>query len=109
MLIKNTVLRAMAMVLAAAPLAHAADYTITLQNQQFTPANLEVPAGEKVAITVKNADSRAAEFESYDLNREKIISAGGQIKIFVGPLDAGTYRYFDEFNADKAKGTITAK
>lgn len=105
----------------AAPLmvtlsAHAADvkaadteYVITLKDQQFTPKDLVIPAGEKVKITVKNADARAAEFESHDLNREKIIAAGGEVKVFVGPLKAGTYTYFDEFNEDKARGTITAK
>jgi heme/copper-type cytochrome/quinol oxidase subunit 2 len=88
---------------------HAAEYVITLKDQQFTPSDLVIPAGQKVQITVKNADARAAEFESHDLNREKIIAAGGQVKLFVGPVNAGTYTYFDEFNAEKAKGTITAK
>lgn len=91
--------------------AHAADapYVITLKDQQFTPKDLVIPANEKVQITVKNMDTRAAEFESHDLNREKIIAAGGEAKVFVGPVKAGTYTYFDEFNEDKARGTITAK
>lgn len=89
--------------------ALAAEYVITLKDQQFSPTNLVVPAGEKVKLTIKNMDARAAEFESHELNREKIISAGGQAVVFIGPLEAGTYPYMDEFNADKAKGTITAK
>lgn len=99
----------------AAPLvlaltAHAApEYVITLKNEQFTPKDLVIPVDQKVKITVKNEDPRPAEFESHDLNREKIISAGGQVIVFVGPMKADTYHYFDEFNADKAKGTITAK
>lgn len=89
--------------------AHAADYVITLKNEQFTPKDLVIPVDQKVKITVKNEDKRPAEFESHDLNREKIISAGGEVTVFVGPVKAGTYHYFDEFNQDKAKGTITAK
>jgi plastocyanin len=98
----------------AAPLmlaltAHAAEYVITLKDHRFTPANLVIPAGEKVKITVKNLDASAAEFESSDLSREKLVGPNSEIKIFVGPLGAGIYHYVDEFNEDQAHGTITVK
>lgn len=89
--------------------AIAQDYVIRLKNQQFTPSDLVIPAGEKVSITVKNDGTRMAEFESHELKREKVIGAGKQAVIAVGPLKAGTYPYFDEFSGGKAKGTITVK
>ena len=107
--IVSTIAFAAPMLLALSAHAAEGDYVITLKDQQFTPKDLVIPANEKVKITVKNLDTRAAEFESHDLNREKIIAAGGEVKVFVGPVKAGTYTYFDEFNEDKARGTITAK
>jgi plastocyanin len=89
--------------------AQASDYVITIKDNAFSPAELVVPAGEKIKVTVKNLDKTPAEFESYDLNREKIVTPEGQIVVFLGPLDAGTYTYFDDFHRDTAKATIKAQ
>jgi hypothetical protein len=88
--------------------AHADDYTITLKDKQFTPSNLSIPANQKIKLTVKNLNSSAAEFESSDLDREKVVEANGEITVFIGPLDPGGYGYFNDFDRD-ATGTITAK
>ena len=88
--------------------ARAEDYVITLKDHQFAPADLVVPAHEKITLLVKNAGPGKAEFESADLEREKSVDEGGQISVSVGPLDAGTYSYFDDYH-DASTGTITAK
>lgn len=95
--------------LTLAPAAYAADYTITLKDQKFTPAELTIPADQQVKITVKNEDKATAEFESHDLKREKLIAPGGSIVVSVGPLKPGTYEYFDEFHEDESRGTILVK
>src|SRR5487761_2033695 len=95
------------LLLAAA--AHAEDYVLTLKNNQFSPKVLTIPAGQKIKITVKNQDATPAEFESSDLNREKVVTANSEITIFIGPLDAGSYGYFDDFHRDTTIGTIIAK
>jgi hypothetical protein len=89
--------------------AHAEDYVLTLKNNQFSPGILTIPAGQKIKITVKNQDATPAEFESSDLNREKVVGANSEIIIFIGPLDAGSYGYFDDFHRDTTTGTIIAK
>ena len=58
---------------------------------------------------MKNLDNSPEEFESYSLHREKLIPAGGQITVYVGPLDPGRYDFFGEFHSDTAKGQIIAK
>jgi cupredoxin-like protein len=88
--------------------SHAEDYVITIKNSQFSPTELFVPAGKKVKITVKNQDAIPAEFESSDLNREKIITAHSEIFIFIGPLDAGSYGFFNDFHPE-SRGSIVAK
>ena len=89
--------------------ARAQDYVLTIKANQFLPQELVIPVDQKVKITVKNTDTTPAEFESYDLNREKIVSANSEIIVFGGPLSPGSYAYFDDFHRDTAKGTITAK
>jgi len=89
--------------------AYAEDYVLTLKNNQFSPNVLTIPAGQKVKIIVKNQDATPAEFESSDLNREKIVGANSEIFVYVGPLDAGKYGYFDDFHRNTTSGTLIAK
>ena len=93
---------------AAAVHADDAKYVITEKDKQFSPASLTVPAGQKIKITVKNADATPAEFESSDFDREKVVGANSEIIVFIGPLDAGTYGYFDDFHREST-GQIIAK
>ena len=89
--------------------AFADDYVITIKNNKFSPAELVIPVDQKVKITVKNSDATPAEFESYDLNREKVVSGNAEIIVFIGPLKAGSYAFFDDFHRDTTKGTIIVK
>ena len=89
--------------------ARDSEYNITLKNHQFTPKTLVVPADKKIKITIDNQDPTAEEFESDDLNKEKIIKGNSKATIFVGPLKPGTYEYSGEFNDDTAKGEIVVK
>lgn len=97
--------------LISAQTAVAADntYTVVIQNHRFQPAELVVPAGQKIKLTVENRDSTPEEFESYDLNREKIIAGKSTATIYLGPLTSGRYRFFGEFNPKTAQGVIVAK
>jgi len=100
-----------AALLVAAPV-HADDTAsplLTIKNRAFVPAEITIPAGQKVKITVKNEDGEAAEFESLELNREKVVPANDQITLFIGPLDPGAYPFFNDFDPNKAKGKIVAK
>jgi len=97
--------------LAAAPAARAADpeFTLSIKDHRFEPAELQVPAGVKIRLIVKNLDATPSEFESNDLHREKVVSPGQQILVIVGPLDAGTYGFFDDFHQDTGQGKLIAK
>ena len=82
--------------------------SITKSGHTFSPSTITVKAGEKVALSVTNAGTEAAEFESSELNREKVIPPGKTVTIFVGPLAPGSYPFFDDFDS-AATGTIIAK
>ena len=49
-------------------------------------------------LLVENRDATPEEFESYALNREKVVAPGSTAIIYVGPLSAGRYEYFGDFN-----------
>jgi high-affinity iron transporter len=102
---------ALALTLAMGRPAHAGDDlpTVEFRDHRFVPDRIEVPAGVKFRLTVKNTDSTADEFESTDLNREKLVPPGQTITVFLGPLDPGTYHFFGDFHQDTARGVIVAK
>ena len=102
-----------AILLAAVPLgAGAADvpeFTLTIQNHRFTPAELAIPANTRVKLIVVNKDATAEEFESHELDREKIVAGSSTIDVYVGPLRAGRYPYFGDFNQATAQGVLIAR
>lgn len=100
---------ALVVALSLATAADAEDYVLTLKDNQFAPTVLTVPAGQKIRISVKNLDATPAEFESSDLNREKLVGAKSEIILFIGPLDAGSYSYFDDFHRATTTGLIIAQ
>ena len=83
--------------------------TLVISGHRFVPAEMTVPAGRKIKLTVVNNDASPEEFESYELNREKVVAGNGRIVVFVGPLSPGRYPYFGEFHMDTAKGTLIAE
>ncbi len=89
--------------------AHAEDYVLTLKNNQFSPKVLTIPAGQRIKLIVKNQDATPAEFESSDMNREKVVGANSEIVVFIGPLEPGSYGYFDDFHRNTTTGIIVAK
>ncbi|MBV9521654.1 MAG: cupredoxin domain-containing protein [Alphaproteobacteria bacterium] len=84
-------------------------FALTLKDHQFSPAEVEVPANTKVKLVVKNTDATPEEFESAKLHREKVVPAGQEIAIPIGPLKPGRYEFVGDFNRATAHGTITAK
>lgn len=81
-------------------------FTIEIRGHLFYPSQFVVPANTKIKLLVINQDSTPEEFESYELNREKIIMGGAKATIFIGPLKPGDYPFFGEFNPKTAQGLI---
>lgn len=101
---------AAALLLACAPFATAAPVVeIEIRDHLFFPSEVRVPAGTKVKLVVRNLDPTPEEFESYELNREKVISGNSQAVIFIGPLAPGEYPFFGEFNPKTAQGVVRAE
>jgi hypothetical protein len=93
-----------ALALAAPP-----ELKLIIKDHRFSPAELKVPANTKVKLLVENQDATPEEFESHDLNREKVIQGRSRATIYVGPLQPGRYRFFGEFHEATAQGAIIAE
>ena len=92
--------------LSSAMAAAAPEYEIEIRDHLFYPSELTIPSGVKVKLRIVNTDETAEEFESFELNREKVIRGGKTGIVFVGPLKAGEYPFFGEFYPKTAQGKI---
>ncbi|HEU0061904.1 MAG TPA: cupredoxin domain-containing protein [Hyphomicrobiaceae bacterium] len=88
--------------------AQEASYAVTIHDDRFEPSTLNVKAGVKFQLRVKNARKVAAEFESAELNREKVVPPGQSAVIYIGPLAPGSYPFFDDFH-QSTRGRLVAK
>lgn len=95
--------------LPAAGWAADAEVLLVIKNHRFEPAELKVAAGQRVKLQVHNQDSTPEEFESHDLNREKVVPAGAKAMLFIGPLPPGRYTFYGEYNEATAQGVVVAE
>jgi hypothetical protein len=100
----SAILSISVLVLAATP-----EIELIIKDHLFFPATLEIPAGQKVRVRIINQDPTPEEFESFELNREKIIVENGQAVVFIGPLEPGEYPFFGEFYPKTAQGVVIVK
>lgn len=112
-LVRASKVSLLALLIVVLPLAAAAagmpELTLTIQNHRFDPATLKVPANTKFKLRVTNKDTTPSEFESNELNREKMVLPGSTITVFIGPLDKGAYKFFDDFHQDTGQGVLIAE
>jgi len=90
-------------------LAATTEIEVVIRGHLFFPSVIEVPAGQKVKLLIDNQDDTPEEFESYELNREKVIPGKSKSVIFIGPLQPGEYPFFGEFYPKTAQGRVIAR
>jgi plastocyanin len=106
---------AVALLLAAAGYglsAHAEETfsaSITIRGHKFEPAELHVPAGRRILLTVTNADPLSEEFDSSALKVEKVIAGNSEGIVRIAPLKPGTYDFVGEYHEETAKGRVIAE
>lgn len=84
-------------------------YTVVAKNGKLTPSTLNVPAGVRFKIVVRNDGDGPMEFESLQLRKEKVLAPGAQSFVVIAPLKPGQYDFFDEFHPDTSKGRIVVR
>jgi len=81
-------------------------YNIKISKNLFYPDAITVPAGIRFKLIIENEDSSPEEFDSFELNREKVIMGNATATLYIGPLQVGSYPFFGEFNPETAQGKI---
>src|SRR6185312_15469139 len=89
--------------------ASAQSFTVTIKNHRFTPAEIKVPAGKQITVTVVNDDPTPEEFESHELKFEKVIPGKSKGIVRFGPLQKGRYKFFGEYHEDTAQGMVVVE
>lgn len=82
---------------------------LTIHDAKFEPDQIKVPAGKKFKLRVTNKGPAIEEFESNDLNRERIVPVGSSVELYVGPLKPGRYKVFGDFHPNTAKAELVAE
>ncbi|KMT66996.1 hypothetical protein XM47_00870 [Catenovulum maritimum] len=82
------------------------EFRLTLKNHIFTPSEIIIPANTKVKLLIINQDNTIEEFDSFDLNREKVLFPKKIGRVFIGPLLPGRYEYFGEYFPHTARGIV---
>jgi plastocyanin len=98
----------LALSFAAPAMADDPSFAILMKNNQFIPSEVQIPAGAKVKLIVRNENPTPSEFESIQFHREKVVPPGQEISVFVGPLDPGSYEFFDDFHPE-TRGRLVVK
>jgi len=91
------------------PVASVPTVEIRFENHHFLPLHLEIPAGRQLQIHVVNASPERIEFESFKLNREKVVEPHQSINVTLKALPPGSYDFFDDFHEDVPEGEIVAR
>lgn len=84
-------------------------FPIVARDGRLIPARLEVPAGRKIKLTIRNEGPGPLEFESAELRVEKVLSPGASSFVVIHALKPGAYRFFDEFHPAASEMLLIAK
>ena len=104
----RTLAMAAALFIASAAVAAEPEVLLVIRDHRFIPAELKVPANQRIKLVVQNDDASAEEFESRALSREKIVPGRSKATIYLGPLKPGRYAFVGEYHESTAKGVVVA-
>lgn len=96
------------LLLSLANVAHAKlpEIIITIKDSLFHPSVVLVPADKKVKLVIINEDEDPEEFDSFALNREKVIFGNSKATVYIGPLEPGRYPFTGQYHPDTAQGEV---
>ena len=85
------------------------EYNLVIENHRWQPDKVVIPANAKVRFVIENRDDTPEEFDSRDLNREKVLMGKTKGQVYIGPLAPGRYKFQGEYHAATAQGVVIAK
>jgi hypothetical protein len=98
--------------LGAAVASHAEElpaFEVIAREGRLLPERLEVPAGQRVKLAVRNQGKSPIEFENLEMRVEKVLAPGANSFVVLPKLKPGEYEFIDEFHPDTGKMKVIAK
>lgn len=83
-------------------------WTITIRDGVFTPQRIDVPAGQRIKLILRNEGPGPLEFENAELFVEKILAPNAESFVVV-KLPPGEHLFVDEFNIASGEILIVAR
>jgi hypothetical protein len=84
-------------------------FNVVIKDGRINPARLEVPAGRKIKLSIRNEGPGPSEFENLDLRVEKVLAPGASSFVVIHPLKPGSYTFIDEFHPKTSEMQLIAK
>jgi len=84
-------------------------FAIEFTGGAIMPPLLEVPAGTRFKLELRNTGVDPVEFESLELRKEKVLGPGVTTFIVIRRLDPGEYRFFDDFHPGMPPARLVAR
>lgn len=84
-------------------------FEIVARAGRLAPERIEVPAGARIKLTIRNEGPGPIEFENLDLRIEKVLAPGARSFVVTPPLKPGAHTFIDEFHPETAKMQLIAK
>lgn len=84
-------------------------FEVIAKEGRLYPERLEVPAGQRVKLVIKNQGKGPIEFENLDMRVEKVLAPGASSFVVLPKLKPGEYEFIDEFHMDTGKMKVIAK
>jgi hypothetical protein len=84
-------------------------FVIEFLDGVISPSVLDVPAGRRFKLELRNTGAGPVEFESLELRKEKVLGPGATSFIVIRRLDPGEYRFFDDFHPGTPPATLMAR
>ncbi|MBI2383390.1 MAG: cupredoxin domain-containing protein [Gammaproteobacteria bacterium] len=82
---------------------------LVIRDGRFQPELIEVPAGRRIRLVVRNEGPGPEEFEIPDLRKEVVLNQGTTRRAVLAPLRPGEYPFLGEFHPDTARGRLVAR
>lgn len=84
-------------------------FHVVAKGGRLSPERIEVPAGKRIKLTIKNEGPGPIEFENLDLRVEKVLAPGATSFVVTPPLKPGTHTFIDEFHPDTGSMQLIAR
>ncbi|TRZ55710.1 MAG: cupredoxin domain-containing protein [Rhodocyclaceae bacterium] len=84
-------------------------FHVVAKGGRLSPERIDVPAGKRIKIILRNEGPGPIEFESFNPRIEKVLAPGGTSFVVLPPLKPGTYTFIDEFHPETGAMQLIAK